>query len=135
MVGSQLVENTWSFKPIAFEESVIFLIKNISESVIIRQIQSKPDGWSITSPYPGIAHASLRRWLSSMSTSIRKVTGSTPCQEYSKKTEIAVDPLPLSGLTHSQWESRKMHSCAIWFLIHPTHNSLSSVGNSSLTIS
>ena len=26
MIGSQLVENTWSFKPIACEESVIFFI-------------------------------------------------------------------------------------------------------------
>ena len=27
MIGNQLVENTWSFKPITFEESVIFMIK------------------------------------------------------------------------------------------------------------
>ena len=27
MIGSQLVENTWCFKPITFEESVTFMIK------------------------------------------------------------------------------------------------------------
>ena len=28
MIGIQLVENTWSIKPITFEESVVFMISN-----------------------------------------------------------------------------------------------------------
>ena len=45
MIGSQLVENTWSFKPIEFEESVIFFIKNISENVMIISTNSVQTRW------------------------------------------------------------------------------------------
>ena len=40
-IGSQIMENTWSFKTITFEESAIFMIKIgvITQSVILRTIQ------------------------------------------------------------------------------------------------
>ena len=44
MTGSQLVGNTWSFKPITFEESVIFMI-TIALTIpiiIITSMRTKP---------------------------------------------------------------------------------------------
>ena len=40
MIGSQLVENAWSFKPIIFERSVIFMIsKEIIEINLDQQLK------------------------------------------------------------------------------------------------
>ena len=38
MIGSQLGESTWSFKPITIEESVIFMIYNESGTQIYSQV-------------------------------------------------------------------------------------------------
>ena len=44
MTGSQLVGNTWSFKPITFEESVIFMIiiALTIPIIIITSMRTKP---------------------------------------------------------------------------------------------